>query len=183
MLTNIPNLLTLLRIALIPFITLTFYIQNSWTKWIAALFFVIACLTDFLDGYLARSWRQTTKWGQFFDPIADKLLVSTTLLLLAGFNRLTPFAIIPAVLILCREIMISGLREFLGGLEIRVNVTGLSKIKTVVQMVSICLLLIGENQGPLSLFIEAGEMLLWVAAFLSMITGFQYMKKSYDYIR
>jgi cardiolipin synthase len=177
-LPNIPNLLTLSRIALIPIIMAAFYTDNHTGRWVATLAFISACFTDFLDGYVARLWSQTSRFGQFLDPVADKLLVASTLLMLVGFGRIQPLSYLPAIIILCREILVSGLREFLSGLQVQMPVTKLAKWKTAAQMTSISLLLIGDISpfgGAVNLI---GEILLWVAALLTLITGYAYLKSS-----
>jgi cardiolipin synthase len=175
---SIPNLLTLSRIALIPIIMAAFYTDNHLGRWVATLAFISACFTDFLDGYVARLWSQTTRFGQFLDPVADKLLVASTLMMLVGFDRIRPVSFLPAIIILCREILVSGLREFLSDIQVQMPVTTLAKWKTAAQMAAISLLLIGDISpfgGVLNLI---GEALLWVAALLTLITGYAYLKSS-----
>ncbi|MCE3230094.1 MAG: CDP-diacylglycerol--glycerol-3-phosphate 3-phosphatidyltransferase [Alphaproteobacteria bacterium] len=177
-LPSIPNLLTLSRIALIPIIMAAFYTDNHLGRWVAALAFISACFTDFLDGYVARLWSQTSRFGQLLDPIADKLLVASTLLMLVGFGRIRPVSFLPALIILCREILVSGLREFLSGLQVQMPVTLLAKWKTAAQMIAISLLLIGDISpfgGAVNLI---GEGLLWVAAILTLMTGYAYLRLS-----
>lgn len=177
-LPNIPNLLTLSRIALIPIIMAAFYTDNHTGRWVATLAFISACVTDFLDGYVARLWSQTSRFGQFLDPIADKLLVASTLLMLVGFGRIQPVSFLPAIIILCREILVSGLREFLSDLHVQMPVTTLAKWKTAAQMAAISFLLIGDISpfgGAVNLI---GEGLLWIAALLTLMTGYAYLKSS-----
>jgi len=176
MLSTIPNLLTLARIGLIPIMMGAFYTQSVVGRWVAALAFIIACFTDFLDGYVARIWSQTTKIGQFLDPVADKLLVASTLLMLAGFGRISRFTLMPAIIILCREIMVSGLREFLSELKVNMPVTTFAKWKTAIQMLAISLLLLGDTPTFGSPFLLVGEGMLWVAAVMTLISGFDYFK-------
>ncbi|MGV8949219.1 MAG: CDP-diacylglycerol--glycerol-3-phosphate 3-phosphatidyltransferase [Candidatus Paracaedibacter sp.] len=175
---TIPNLLTLSRIALIPIIMAAFYTDNHIGRWVATFAFISACFTDFMDGYVARLWSQTTRFGQFLDPIADKLMVASTLMLLVGFGRIHPVSFLPAIIILCREILVSGLREFLSGLQVRMPVSVLAKWKTAAQMGAISLLLIGDISpfgGAVNLI---GEGLLWIAAVLTLMTGYTYLKSS-----
>ena len=175
---SVPNLLTLSRMALIPLIMATFYTDNHLGRWVATLAFISACFTDFMDGYVARLWSQTTRFGQFLDPIADKLLVASTLMMLVGFGRIRPVSFLPAIIILCREILVSGLREFLSGLQVFMPVSALAKWKTAAQMGAISLLLIGDISpfgGAVNLI---GEGLLWVAAVLTLMTGYTYLKSS-----
>jgi len=177
-LPTIPNVLTLCRIVLIPIIMAAFYTENHMGRWVAMLAFVSACFTDFLDGYVARLWSQTSKFGQFLDPIADKLLVASTLLMLVGFGRIRPLSFLPAIIILCREILVSGLREFLSGLQVRMPVSTLAKWKTAVQMIAISFLLIGDI-SPFGRIVNlAGEGLLWIAALLTLVTGYAYLQSS-----
>ena len=181
-LPSVPNLLTLSRIALIPIIMAAFYTDNHIGRWVATLAFISACFTDFLDGYVARLWSQTSRFGQFLDPIADKLLVASTLLMLVGFGRIQPVSFLPAIIILCREILVSGLREFLSGLQVLMPVSALAKWKTAAQMGAISLLLTGDISpfgGAVNLI---GEGLLWVAAVLTLITGYSYLKSSLHHL-
>lgn len=175
-LPTIPNLLTLSRIALIPIIMAAFYTDNHLGRWVATLAFICACFTDFLDGYVARLWRQTTRFGQFLDPVADKLLVASTLLMLVGFGRIQSVSFLPAIIILCREILVSGLREYLSDIHIKMPVTQLAKWKTAAQMIAISLLLIGDISPFGNTVNIIGEGLLWIAAILTLITGYAYLK-------
>ncbi|MBY0281651.1 MAG: CDP-diacylglycerol--glycerol-3-phosphate 3-phosphatidyltransferase [Alphaproteobacteria bacterium] len=176
MLATIPNLLTLARIGLIPIMMGAFYTQSIVGRWVAALAFIVACFTDFLDGYVARIWSQTTKIGQFLDPVADKLLVASTLLMLAGFGRISHFTLMPAIIILCREIMVSGLREFLSELKVNMPVTAFAKWKTAIQMLAISLLLLGDTPTFGNPFLWVGEGMLWVAAVMTLISGLDYLR-------
>src|SRR5216683_3670936 len=133
MLTKLPNLLTLSRIAVIPLMVGTFYLPDIYSQWLACGLFAAAGLTDYLDGHFARRWQQQSEIGRFLDPIADKLLVSATLFMLTTFGRLSAQAVLPALVILCREILVSGLREYLAGLRVGMPVSRLAKWKTVIQ--------------------------------------------------
>lgn len=175
-LSTLPNVLTISRIVLIPVVMTAFYVDTTLSKWIAVIAFISACLTDFLDGYIARLMKQTSKFGQFLDPIADKLLIASTLLLLAGFDRITRLSFLPAIIILCREILVSGLREYLSALHVAMPVSYLAKWKTLVQMTSIALLLVGDIHG-ISMALP-GEILLWISAFLTLVTGYDYFRTS-----
>ncbi len=166
------------RIGLIPIMMGAFYTQSLIGRWVAAFAFIFACFTDFLDGYFARSWSQTTRVGQFLDPIADKLLVASTLLMLAGFGRISHFTLMPAIIILCREIMVSGLREFLSELKVNMPVTDFAKWKTAIQMLAISLLLLGDTPTFGSPFLLLGEGLLWIAALMTLTSGLDYLKAS-----
>lgn len=180
-LNNLANALTLLRIGLIPFILLTFYVNSATFKLIAATLFILACITDYLDGFVARTFNQETRFGQMLDPIADKLLVATTLLMLVGFDKLSKFSILAAVIILSREILVSGLREYLAQIQINLPVNWLTKAKTAVQMVAIGVLLYSDPKN-LSIFWQVlGELLLWAAAIITLYTGGHYVKASLEH--
>jgi len=173
---NLPNLLTLSRIAVIPLVVATFYVDGEIARWVAVVLFGLAAISDFFDGWLARRWNQVSNFGRFLDPIADKLLVAATLMLLVGFDRVSHEAILPAVIILCREILVSGLREFLAQLNVGVPVTQLAKWKTAVQMIALPILLIGDAAPPYLHAQAVGEMALTVAAVLTLITGWDYLQ-------
>lgn len=173
---NLPNILTLSRILVIPPMVAAFYLDRDWANIIACFLFVGASLTDFFDGYLARSWSQQSDIGRFLDPVADKLLVAAAILMLVGFARLDGFQVLAALVILCREILVSGLREFLAELRVGVPVSRLAKWKTGIQMAAIALLLLGDS-GPAWLGAESiGAALLWIAAGLTLITGYDYLR-------
>ena len=146
-LTSLPNLLTLSRIVVIPLVVATFYVLGDYARWLGCALFSAAGVTDWLDGHVARRWEQQSELGRFLDPIADKLLVAATLFMLTASGRLSAPAVLPALVILCREILVSGLREYLAGLRVGVPVSRLAKWKTVIQMVAIGLLLVGDA-GP-----------------------------------
>lgn len=178
--TSLPNLLTISRIVAIPLVIAAFYlppaVHTDWARWGACVVFSLAGLTDWLDGHLARRWHQQSDFGRFLDPIADKLLVAATLLMLAAFNRISHWALIPALVILAREILVSGLREHLAMIRVGVPVTRLAKWKTVIQMVAIGVLIVGDS-GPGWLPVQAiGEILLWIAGILTCITGYDYLR-------
>jgi cardiolipin synthase len=175
---SLPNLLTLSRILVIPIVIALFYVPGPGARWVACVLFSAAGVTDWLDGHFARRWQQQSEIGGFLDPIADKLLVSATLLMLTAKSRLgvTDWAILPALVILCREILVSGLREYLAGLRVRVPVSRLARWKTALQMVAIGFLIVGEA-GPDSVPVVAiGELLLWIAAILTLYTGYDYLR-------
>ena len=175
-LTSLPNLLTLSRILAIPLVVATFYLTGDYARWFGCALFSAAALTDWLDGHMARRWAQQSELGRFLDPIADKLLVSATLLMLTATGRLSAGAVLPALVILCREILVSGLREYLAELRVGMPVSRLAKWKTAIQMVAIGVLIVG-NAGPALLPVAAiGEMLLWVAALLTLVTGYDYLR-------
>ena len=184
MLTGFPNLLTLSRIAVIPLIIATFYIESHIGNWIGLAVLVYAGVTDFFDGYLARVLAQQTALGKFLDPIADKLLVGSLLVMLVAFDRIPGLAILPAIVILCREILVSGLREFLAGVEISVPVSRLSQWKTTLQMVMLGFLLVGPAGPMFGNFstTEIGVIGLWIAAILTLITGYDYLRAGLRYV-
>jgi len=176
MMTSLPNLLTLSRILVIPLVVATFYLPGEWPRWTACALFGLAAVTDWFDGYLARSRNQVSAFGRFLDPIADKLLVSAILLMLSAFDRLYQISILPALVILLREILVSGLREYLAELHVGMPVSRLAKWKTAFQMIALPILLVGDA-GPLWLPTRLiGESALWIAAVLTLITGFDYLK-------
>lgn len=181
---SIPNLLTYGRILAVPLIVLCFFIEgrlqsSEFARWTAVGIFVVASLTDFLDGYLARIWNQTSNIGRMLDPIADKLLVATALLLMAADTEKTiaGWSLWAAIIILCREILVSGLREYLAALKVSVPVTRIAKWKTTIQMVAIAFLLAGPAGDKVLPYVtETGIVLLWVAAALTMYTGYDYFR-------
>jgi cardiolipin synthase len=179
--TDLPNLLTLSRIAAIPLLVVLVAIRDPWADFAACVVFSAAAITDYFDGKLARERQQITAFGRMLDPIADKLLVGAALMLLAGMGRLTDTALFPAIVILLREILVSGLREYLAGLAVGLPVTKLAKWKTGFQMGALGTLLAGDTAAsviglsilPVSLI---GELMLWTAAVLTMITGWDYLQ-------
>ncbi len=175
-LTSLPNLLTLSRILVIPIVVASFYVQGDYARWFACALFSAAGVTDWLDGHMARRWAQQSELGRFLDPIADKLLVAATLFMLVATDRLSSGAILPALVILCREILVSGLREYLAELRVGLPVSKLAKWKTAIQMVAIGVLIVGDA-GPALLPVAAiGELLLWIAALLTLVTGYDYLR-------
>lgn len=184
MILNLPNSLTLLRIAVIPVIVCLFYVNAVWAIWTALALYILAAVTDFFDGYLARVMNQTSAFGRFLDPIADKLLVAAVLILLAGFGRLPDAWLIAAVVIMMRELLIAGLREFLGPHKIVVHVSRLAKWKTGLQMTAIGFLIVGPHGDvlvPQTLLI--GQCGLVLAAVLTVVTGWSYMAECIRVIR
>ena len=177
---DIPNLITLFRIITIPIIILTFYFDDLvFAHRVGAVLFAIASLSDFVDGFIARKFNIISGFGKMFDPIADKVLVGTVLLMLVKFRKVD---IIPCLLILSREFVVSGLREFLAEIKVSVPVSNLGKIKTFVQMGSITLLLLGSKGSAIESLDSIAECLLWFAAFLTLISSFSYLKASKDYM-
>ncbi|HTO30224.1 MAG TPA: CDP-diacylglycerol--glycerol-3-phosphate 3-phosphatidyltransferase [Pararhizobium sp.] len=181
---NIPNLLTYGRILAVPMIVLCFFLEgklqsSDFARWAALGIFVVASLTDFLDGYLARIWNQTSNIGRMLDPIADKLLISVCLLLMAADTEQTiaGWSLWAAIIILCREILVSGLREYLAALKVSVPVTQIAKWKTTVQMLALGFLLAGPaGDKVLPYTTEIGITLLWIAAILTIYTGYDYFR-------
>lgn len=172
---SLPNLLTLSRIVVLPGLVATFFLDGEFYVWLALALFIAAGITDFLDGYLARTFNVQSKLGQFLDPVADKLLVATVLLMLVFSDRIQGWTILPALVILCREILVSGLREFLAEIKINVPVSALAKWKTTMQIVAICFLIVGDSQKPIP-FAEIGIAGLWIAAVLTLYTGYDYLR-------
>lgn len=179
---NIPNLLTYARIVAVPLIVGCFFIEgqlesSNFARWTALTLFIIASLTDYLDGYLARIWNQTSNIGRMLDPIADKLLIAAVLLLLAADQTIADWSVWAAITILCREILVSGLREYLAGLKVSVPVTRIAKWKTTIQMVAIAFLLAGPaGDEVLPHTTQIGIVLLWLAAILTFYTGYDYFR-------
>jgi CDP-diacylglycerol--glycerol-3-phosphate 3-phosphatidyltransferase/cardiolipin synthase len=176
--TSLPNVLTYARIAAVPALVASLYfLKGDLSRWSAFAIFVAAAITDWLDGYLARAWEQQSTLGRMLDPIADKLIVGAALLMLVHDNTIQGVSIWAAIIILCREILVSGLREFLAELNVRVHVTELAKWKTTMQMVALAVLLAGpaaETMFPGILL--TGTVCLWLAALLTLWTGFDYLK-------
>lgn len=181
---NIPNMLTYGRILAVPLIVLCFFFEgrlqsSDFARWTALGLFAVASITDYLDGYLARIWNQTSNIGRMLDPIADKLLISVCLLLLAADTEQTiaGWSLWAAITILCREILVSGLREYLAALKVSVPVTRIAKWKTTIQMVSIAFLLAGPaGDKILPYTTQMGIVLLWLAAILTFYSGYDYFK-------
>ena len=176
MLGTLPNLLTLSRILLIPVLVATFFVDASWANWTALALFSVAAITDYLDGYLARARGQQSRLGAFLDPVADKLLIAATLLMLVAFDRIAGISILAAVVILCREILVSGLREYLAGVNVGLPVTHLAKWKTAIQMVALAVLLVGDAAPAGWLTAEIGIAGLWAAAVLTVVSGYRYIR-------
>lgn len=215
---TIPNILTILRLLAAPAIAVMFlYFNRPWADWFALLLFVSAAITDWFDGYLARSWKQESKLGAMLDPIADKAMVLIALMVIVGYSSMSPWLVLPATFIVFREVFVSGLREYLGDVAGTLKVTKLAKWKTTAQMVAIaCLfaqgvfehylgmsvfgmdaamvddILSGREEDVLGLWwkydgmIWAGQLglwLLWLAAALTLITGYDYFRKSVPYLK
>lgn len=185
--TDLPNLLTLSRIAAIPLLVALAAIRDPWADLAACVLFSAAAITDYFDGKLARERQQISDFGRMLDPIADKLLVGAALMLLAGMGRLSDFGLFPAIVILLREILVSGLREYLAGLSVGLPVTKLAKWKTGFQMGALGTLLAGDSAAsvlglsflPVSLI---GEMMLATAAVLTLVTGWDYLQAGLTHV-
>lgn len=179
---SVPNLLTYMRILVVPLVVLCFDLEERGkstdaARWWALGLFVFASVTDFFDGYIARTWQQTSSLGRMLDPIADKLLVSACLLLLAADGTIAGWSIWAAIVILSREILVSGLREYLAELKVAVPVTQLAKWKTTLQMVALGFLLAGPAGDKVFYYCtETGLILLWIAAAVTLITGYDYFR-------
>ena len=178
MLTRLPNVLTFSRVLAIPIVVyFVLFVDDPQGSWLAFSAYTYACITDFFDGYLARAWHQQSAFGRFLDPIADKLLVSAVLLVLVGVDRISGVTVLPAAVILCREILVSGLREFLAEVQVGAPVSTLAKWKTTIQMLALGFLLVGPNGptfGTLNTS-EVGIYGLWGAALLTLFTGLDYL--------
>ncbi len=173
---NLPTVLTLSRIVAIPLVVAAFYLETPLAHWVAFALFTAASLTDFLDGYLARARDQVTRLGRFLDPVADKIMVAAVLIMMVAVNWIEGWLILPALVILMREILVSGLREFLAEIRVGLPVSHLAKWKTGLQMVAIALLLLG-NSLPESLMLpQIGAAGLWLAALLTIVTGYDYLR-------
>ena len=184
---KIPNILTIGRIIIVPFFVISFFLPGFYGEIIPFLLFILASFTDFLDGLLARLYKEESKLGELLDPIADKIIVSTALILLVMNETIQNYEVIAAIIILTREILISGLREFLADVQIKIPVSGLAKSKTFIQMFSIAILLTGETGNNIINFEDynaqtVGIILLWLSAFLTLYTGYDYVRKGIEHV-
>lgn len=200
---TLPNILTVLRLAAAPGVVVMFlYFRRPGADWAALILFILAAITDYFDGYLARAWKQESKFGTMLDPIADKAMVIIALLVITGFSGMNPWILLPATLIFFREVFVSGLREYLGTTAKLLAVTKLAKWKTTAQMVAIAILFLGTgldyiergsgstasglarlSEGPAGWATLLGIIVLWVAAVLTLITGWDYFSKSLPHLR
>ena len=183
---KIPNILTIGRIIIVPIFVVTFFIPGFFGDLIPFFLCVLARFTDYLDGLLARFLKEESKWGELLDPIADKILVAAALILLVMNGTIKNYEVIAAVIILTREILVSGLREFLAKGKIIMQVTGLAKMKTFIQMTSIAILLTGDIGNKIINFQDynaqtVGIILLWLSSFLTLYTGYDYLRKGIDH--
>ena len=184
---KIPNILTIGRIIIVPFFVISFFLPGFYGEIIPFLLFILASFTDFLDGLLARLYKEESKLGELLDPIADKIIVSAALILLVMNGTIQNYEVIAAIIILIREILISGLREFLADVQVKIPVSSLAKGKTFIQMFSIAILLTGETGNKIINFEDynaqtVGIILLWLSAFLTLYTGYDYVRKGIEHI-
>jgi cardiolipin synthase len=191
----LPNILTISRIVLLPVMIALFFFPGTTAAWTALWIYVFCAVTDFFDGYLARKFGTTSNFGTFLDPISDKILVSSLLIALAAFDRLDGLWMVPAIIILMREFLIAGLREYLGPQNIKVPVSKLAKWKTGVQMTALGFLVIGDYgdgvmdtvfgvlaNGDAVGALLTGQILLAIAAVITVITGWNYLKVGFKHI-
>jgi CDP-diacylglycerol--glycerol-3-phosphate 3-phosphatidyltransferase/cardiolipin synthase len=181
---SLPNVLTYARVAAVPLVAgLLFWPREPAARWAALVLFIAAAVTDFFDGYLARAWAQQSSLGRMLDPIADKLLVSATILMLVADKTISGVTLWAGIIILCREVLVSGLREYLAELRVPVPVTAVAKWKTTAQMIALGFLIAGPaGEAVLPGATAIGVVLLWIAAILTLYTGWDYMKASYDHV-
>lgn len=201
---TLPNTLTVLRLIAAPGVAVMFlYFRRPWADFLALALFIIAAITDYFDGYLARAWRQESKFGAMMDPIADKAMVVIAIMVLTGYSGMNPWLILPGTVILFREVFVSGLREYLGADRKLLKVTKLAKWKTTAQMVAIAVLFLatgldylekgrapraGEGDIPVGMSLadianHTGLALIWIAAILTAITGWDYFRKALPFLR
>ncbi len=161
---------------MIPLMIASFYLDGDLSNWVSFAIFTTAGITDFFDGYVARKFDQMSRLGAFMDPIADKLLIATALMMMVAFGRIEGYSVIAAVVILCREFVVSGLREFLADLKVSIPVTYLAKWKTTIQIFALGFLLVGEASPDWIPAVVIGDYCLWAAAILTLYTGYDYLK-------
>ena len=175
---NISNILTLLRIAVIPIIVICIYMKEPYFGWIAFFLFCLASITDYFDGYIARLRNEITNFGTFLDPIADKLLVAAVILILTSKGVIKDWDTVPALIILLREITVSGLREYLAGIKVSIPVSRIAKLKTFLQLSALAILILSESPVDLTLILYLGKIFLWLAGILTLYTAYDYVKGS-----
>ena len=183
---KIPNYLTIGRIIIVPIFVIAYYLPGFYGDLFPFFLFIVASFTDFLDGLLARMFKEESKLGELLDPIADKIIVATALILLVMDNTIKNYEVIAAIIILTREILISGLREFLAKGRIKLPVSNLAKLKTVLQMTAISILLTGDTGNKIINFQDynaqtIGIIILWLSAFLTLFTAYDYLRKGIDH--
>ena len=182
MVLGLPNLLTYSRILVIPGIVAGFYLNYPYSNWVTFGLFVYAGLTDYLDGWLARAWDMKSKLGQLLDPIADKLLVTSTMVMLVSVGTISGTALIAALIILLRELLVSGLREFLAHIGVELPVSKLAKWKTATQILAVSMLLLGEAISVVPALL-IGIATLWISAGLTIVTGYFYLRSTIHAMR
>ena len=175
---NISNILTLLRIGVIPIIVICIYMKEPFFGWIAFFLFCLASITDYFDGYIARLRNEITNFGTFLDPIADKLLVAAVILILTSKGVIRDWDTIPALIILLREITVSGLREYLAGIKVSIPVSRIAKLKTFLQLSALAILILSESTLDLIQIIYLGKIFLWSSGILTLYTAYDYVKGS-----
>ena len=175
---NISNILTLLRIAVIPIIVICIYMKEPYFGWIAFFLFCLASITDYFDGYIARLRNEITNFGTFLDPIADKPLVAAVILILTSKGVIKDWDTVPALIILLREITVSGLREYLAGIKVSIPVSRIAKLKTFLQLSALAILILSESTVDLTLILYLGKIFLWLAGILTLYTAYDYIKGS-----
>ena len=173
---NLSNILTLSRIVVIPIIVFLIYLKSPIYGWIAFVLFCLAGITDYFDVYLARIRNEVSKLGTFLDPIADKLLVAAVILILTAKETIADWETIPALIILLREIAVAGLREYLAGIKVSVPVSKIAKFKTSLQLIAVGILILSESGFSILPIILFGKIALWIAALLTLYTGYDYLK-------
>ena len=175
---NLSNVLTLIRVAVIPIIVICIYLKSPFFGWTAFVLFCLASITDYFDGYFARLRNEVTNFGTFLDPIADKLLVASVILILTSKGIIANWETIPALIILLREITVSGLREYLAGIKISIPVSRIAKLKTLLHLFALAILILSESMYNISLIILIGKLFLWIAGLLTLYTAYDYIKAS-----
>ena len=175
---NLSNFLTLARVAVIPIIVLCIYLKSPIFGWTAFILFCLASITDYFDGYFARIRNEVTNFGTFLDPIADKLLVAAVILILTSKGIIADWETIPALIILLREITVSGLREYLAGIKISIPVSRIAKLKTFLQLCALALLILSESITNIFIIIFLGKIFLWISGLLTLYTAYDYVKGS-----
>lgn len=184
---NLPNIITLSRLASLPVLLILMFVPYSWAAWTALTLYTLGCITDWLDGYLARRMNIESSFGKFLDPIADKIFIVTVILCLVATGKLDGWMIVPPLLIITREFLISGLREFLGPKNVTVPVSKLAKYKTGFQMTSLGFLIVGAFGDPVLAWtflttINWGHILITIAAILTVYTGWDYIKAGWRHL-
>ena len=176
MLPSLSNALTISRILVIPIILILIYMKGPVSGYTAFILFCLAGITDYFDGYFARIRKEISKLGTFLDPIADKLLVASVILILTSKEIISNYEIIPALIILLREIAVSGLREFLAKIKVSVPVSKIAKFKTALQLIALGILILSEGGFTVVPILMFGKIALWIAALLTLYTGYDYLK-------